>query len=405
MKFYVRLHEITDGGIVRKKSLITLLGLASAFVALAPLQGAMDPNVYGGFSNCDPCGVCEDRFWFDADYLYWQVQDSPKVIPLVIEQPIVDGPFEVVLGGKKIKDDWHSGAKFALGYWFDDCKNMGVEASYFFLGKKTHHSSVASDANGSPRLRVPYFNVTTGLSDSSPIATPGLFRGSASLKVSSRMQGAELNLISEVPSEGFCGFKMLAGFRYWNFEDNLTFFVDSPLVVIPTVYNYEDKFFTTNNFYGGQLGASFKQDYCSFSFDVTGKLALGAMCQKSTIKGQFQTNEFTGSVQTFEGGFFALPTNIGDHKKTRFAVIPELDLNVGYHVTGSIGIHVGYSVMYASEVLRASKQMNSSLNPTQSANIEFTQTPVLVGEASPSGKIKSSGLWVQGVNVGFDYSF
>lgn len=376
-------------------------------MALLPLQAQMSAgaDISDDFSCCDSYSLCQKRFWSEADYLYWQVQDSPKVIPLVIKQPVVGGPFKVVLGGKKIKNDWHSGARFTLGYWFDECNSLGSEVNYFFLGKISKHFSVASHANGSPRLRVPYFNVTTDLPDSSALATPGLFRGAASLKVCNKMQGAEFNMVKEIPSRNCSSFKILAGFRYWNFDDNLTFSVNSPLVAMPTVYRYQDKFRTQNNFYGGQLGAYFKRDFSSFFFDAKGKVALGAMCQKSTIAGRFQTNEFTGSVQTFSGGFFALPTNIGRHKKTRFSAIPEVNLNVGYHVTNNFCILLGYSALYASKVLRATKQMSSHLNPTQSANIEFIPNPILVGEASPKARLRSTGLWAQGLNAGLVFTF
>lgn len=388
-----------------QKPLRLVFSFAASFLFLSPLQAEMYVDDYDDFSCCEPCHTCQDRFWLEADYLYWEIQSAPKVIPLVVEQSTSGTPVDVVLGGKKYKDNWHSGARFALGYWFDECRNWGAEVSYFFLGKESKHSSVESDANGSPGLRVPYFDVTTGQATSSPIALPGVFRGGADLKLSNEMQGAELNLVKEIPCRCSSSFQLLAGFRYWNFEDNLTFFVDSPLVVRPTIYNYKDKFETENNFYGGQIGASFKQNFSSFFFDVKGKIALGAMCQKSTIKGHFHTNEFTGSEQTFLGGFFALPTNIGHHDRTRFSVIPELNVNLGYYITDCFCIRIGYSVLYVTEVLRASKQMNNHINPTQSANIEFTPTPRLAGEASPTGKLRSNNLWVQGFNVGLDFTF
>lgn len=391
--------------ILLKTFLLKLFSFSACFAALLPLQAQMDTDAYGDFSYYDPCKVCKNQFWLEADYLYWHVQDSPKIIPLVIEQSVEEGPFSVVLGGKKVKNDWHSGARFAVGYLFDACESLGVEINYFFLGGTSKHSSVAADANGSPPLRVPYFNVSTGLPDSSPLATPGVFTGSASLNLSNKMQGAELNIIKEMPSDDCTSLKVFAGFRYWNFNDNVKFSAASPLVVIPTVYNYQDTFRTQNNFYGGQMGAMYRQNVSCLFFDVKGKLAMGAMCQKSAIKGYFQTNEFTGSVQTFEGGFFALPTNIGDHKKTRFSVIPELNVNFGYPITDDVCLRLGYSVIYVSGVLRAGKQISSSLNPTQSANIEFTPAPVLVGQASPKGRLRSSGLWVQGLNASLDYAF
>lgn len=382
------------------KSLLKMVSVAATFTALLPLQA----QSYGD-ACCDTSfSPCQNQFWAEADYLYWQIQDSPEIIPLVIEQPLEDGPFDVVLGGKKIKNDWHSGARFAVGYWFDDCKSIGVELDYFFLGKKTHRSSVSSNENGSPRLRVPYFNVTTGLPDSTALATPGVFRGSGSLRVSTKMQGVELNLVKELSWNGF-NIRALTGFRYWSFDDRLTFSSNSPLVIIPSIYNNRDKFHTQNNFFGAQMGASFSECFCSFILSIKAKIALGAMCQKSIINGRFQTNEFTGEAQTFPGGYFAQPTNMGTYEKTRFAVIPELNMNLGYQVTECLGFHIGYSVLYATKVLRAAKQMSSDVNPTQSANIEFTPDPVLVGEPSPKARLRSSGLWAQGVNIGLDVTF
>lgn len=385
-----------------KSILFTALGIT--LTALFSLNA----YCYDASSECciyDDYGSCPNRYWIEADYLYWKVQDSSTVIPLVIEQPLVDGPFEVVLGGKKIKNDWHSGARFALGYWLDDCTTWGIEARCFFLGKRTKHDSVSSDNNGSPRLRVPFFNVNTDLPDSVALATPGLFKAKAFLKTSNKMQGAELNIVRNICWDHGINYWLLAGFRYWNFNDHLKFFADSPLVVIPTIYRNEDKFHTENDFYGGQVGVGFEYQYCSFSLRMLGKVALGAMRQKSKIEGLFVTNEFSGKIQAFEGGYFALPTNISDHKRTHFAVIPELNIDLGYQLTDCARIHIGYSALYASNVLRASKQMSSAINPTQSANIEFTPTPVLVGEPSPQAKFRGSSLWVQGVNLGIDFTF
>lgn len=373
-------------------------------IGLSAFLMALSGHSYGDWNDtCDPC--C-NRFYVDADYLYWKIKDSPDPVPFVIEQPIVDGPFTTVLGDKKIDLGWRSGAKLALGYWFDDSRCLGAEVDYFFLAKKSKKFFVTSDETGSPRLRVPFFNVLTDLEDSSALATPALYRGSALLKIDNEMQGAELNMVGIVPSCD-CNTKIgfLAGFRWWQFNEHLKFFGDSPMINPPSVYNYEDKFQVQNNFYGAQIGASFDYNYCSFFFNLKGKVALGAICQKTVINGFFATNEFTGATETFTGGFFALPTNIGSHKKTRFSAIPELDVNLGYQFTECFGVRIGYSVLYVTNVLWAGKQIDRNINPTQSANIDFTPTPVLVGEPSPTPRTRTEGLWAQGFNVGLEFQF
>jgi hypothetical protein len=342
----------------------------------------------------------------DADYLYWKIKDSPEPVKLVIEQPDQNCPFTTVLGDKKMDLGWRSGAKFGLGGWFDDTKCFGAEANYFFLSRASKRSSISSDDNGSPALRVPFFDVQTDLEDSSPLATPGLYRGSAWLKVDNRMQGAELNLLGT-----FCTgcdsleIQWFGGFRWWNFQENLKFFANSPIINPPSIYNYNDSFRVKNNFYGGQLGASFNYNYCSFSFNLAAKVALGAMNQKTKVDGFFTTNEFTGKPMTFLGGFFALPTNIGHHKKTHFSALPELDINIGYQFTDCLKIRFGYSLLYVSKVLWAGKQIDRNLNPSQSANIDFTPNPMLVGEPSPRPRTKSESLWAQGFNVGIEVQF
>ena len=150
------------------------------------------------FDSCPPDFCCDNdccnNFWFDADYLYWRLENSPNHTPLVIAGPegALTTPFlgepgtRVVLGGKRTRTDWRSGGRFELGYWFDNdlcCgNNFGVAVNYFFLPNKKRHHCVFSDGElGSILLSVPYFDVTTNTETSIPIAVPGsYFRRSVS---------------------------------------------------------------------------------------------------------------------------------------------------------------------------------------------------------------------------------
>lgn len=131
------------------------------------------------------------------------------------------------------------------------------------------------------------------------------------------------------------------------------------------------------------------------------------MCEEVIINGKFITNEFDGigAPQTFAGGYFALPSNIGRHKHTSFAIMPDVNLNVGYQVTESVLVKVGYTFLYVNKVVRAGKQINRNINPTQSSLYEFTATPTLVGPATPKASFKTDSFWAQGLNVGIEYKF
>lgn len=388
-------------------------GLFFSF-CLSSFAQAQAPFFQEGADDC--CSCCE-KFTFSADYLYWRLEDSPKLIPLVAtapvihnKDPVLDEPgARVVLGGRHIHNDWRSGGKFGISYRIDNNICSYAEASYFFLSKDSQrHKVFSSGEPGSSYLAVPYFNTLTHLESSSPVAKPGSFRGLAKLHTSNWMQGAELNGWAHLYSSCSYSLNGMIGFRYWNFNDKVRFFVDSPEVNVPEdIYRISDKFEVQNNFYAGQVGFDFKGQFQCFSVDVIGKLALGAMRERSTIKGRFVTNSFDGfgAPETFLGGYFALPSNIGKHKRTQFAVMPEVNVNIGYQLTSCFSLNLGYTFLYVNRVLWAAKQMNRKINPTQSALYEFTPAPTPVGKASPKPSLRKDSLWVQGFNVGISYQF
>ena len=175
----------------------------------------------------------------------------------------------------------------------------------------------------------------------------------------------------------------------------------------PDIWNTTDRFGATNNFYGAQFGA--KARYDSDRWFATGifKLGLGAMVQSVDISGSLATDDFTdnGSIQTFSGGYFALPTNIGSHSRTVFAVLPELQLNVGYRITPTASIFLGYSFLYTNSVARPGNQMNRNINPTQSVSYVGEPPVSLQGPAQPTFGFNSSSFWAQGVNAGLGIRF
>ncbi len=369
---------------------------------------------------CSPAlNACEENmFWVNADYLYWKIQNSPNPTPLLATapttvpnlDPLLGVPGTVVLmGEKRIDTDWRSGGKFALGW--RSCEScFAVEANYFFLPNSSKNQRVfSSGLIDSAYLGVPFFDTITDTESSSNFAVPGEFAGLVDLKLTNRMQGAELNGLYTAFSDCTFDVTVLAGFRYWNFNEKLNIFWDSPALLIPAeIYQISDKFDVDNNFYGGQIGLS--ADFCwnRFSFNLTGKVALGAMCERLNIDGSFIFNDFGGVITpriTSSGGFFALPSNIGKHNRTSFAVLPEVDVQVSYAIMDCLDLHLGYSFLYVNKVLWAGNQINRNINPTQSALYEFELNPTLVGTPSPIASFKENDLWVQGLNVGLQFRF
>ena len=228
------------------------------------------------------------------------------------------------------------------------------------------------------------------------------------LHLNNRMQGAELNVLGRLP--GSCGFDIvaLAGFRYWSFYEGLRFNTDSPYVVPPIdIWMTEDKFDAENNFYGGQVGMVFTYNVCNFFANVKGKLAVGAMRSELKIDGYLETNDFDHfeAVVTYPGGYFTAPSNIGKHKKTNISVIPEINVNIGYKFCDCVQFEVGYTAMYVTNVLWAGKQISRNINPSQNISYTGPATPDLVGKKAPKARLKTDGLWVQGVSAGLGLRF
>ena len=369
-------------------------------------------------SCCDPCEwECSNRFHVNAEFLYWKIKNSPDPIPLLVTAPVAHNGDPligqpgtvVVLGGRSIRNNWRAGGRFTLGYQWDDAGCFGAEVNYFFLPSESRGRTVfSSGLPGSIFLSVPYFDTTTGKESSSPVAAPNQFSGLATLKLANRMQGAELNGLAAIFSNCSWNIKALAGFRYWNFNEHLKFFVNSPAVNIPKeIFLVKDRFHTENNFYGGQLGLGADYVCSQFFISAKGKIALGAMCEEVKIRGKFITNAFDGfkNPQSFSGGYFALPSNIGRHKRTTFAVIPEVTVNIGYQIADCWHLQVGYTFLYVNQVLWAGKQIKRKINPTQSSLYEFTATPTPTGRPSPKASLRSESLWVQGINIGLEFQF
>lgn len=396
------------------KSVLTGLVLSGSLQAqelMIPRNDLYQPiSCYTYDECCPPC----TSYWVEAEYLCWQIKNSPKVVPLVGEgdefdplaSPILGEPgTSVVLGDREFNNGWRSGGRFSLGTWFCNEKKYGTEISYLFLAPKSISHRVSSGEDGTPILFIPFFDAVTELESSTFGSAPNRFIGLARVKVENRMQGAEWNGLAQFGCYNGFDIQALAGFRWWNFNEKLTFKTESPDIGDPnSVFDTTDKFDTRNNFYGGQLGLIVGYNWNCFSIDVKGKVALGAINEQVNIKGELVTNVFAGGLQTFEGGYFALPTNIGGHSKTQFAVIPEVNVNIGYQISDRWSIKAGYSFLYVSRMLWASEQIDRNINPSQAPSI-VGEPAVFQGVEAPKALLKSSHFWAQGVNVGLEFRF
>jgi len=239
------------------------------------------------------------------------------------------------------------------------------------------------------------------------LAAPGAFSGAARLRVTDFFQGAEANVLHGLDHAGGVRLDGLVGFRWLNLQERLTFATNSPNVFPnpPDVFQTFDQFDANSNFYGGQVGlrASTGNDW--LFLNATGKLAFGATRQSVFANGATFTNDYSGNgtVITYPGGYFAQSTNFGRASHTAFAVVPEIDLNLGLRLTPWANVFVGYSFLYVSSVARPGEQIDRVINPTQAVAINGPGP--FSGPARPAPMNNSTDFWVQGINVGLELRY
>jgi hypothetical protein len=204
------------------------------------------------------------------------------------------------------------------------------------------------------------------------------------------------------------GVSLLGGFRYLELIEGLDLTlseisaVPPPFLGNPSVASAQS-FHTRNYFYGGQAGADVTWCHGCFLVNATGKVALGDVYELAGINGSTTTRAFTGATSTIHSALFAQPSNIGRHSRDNFAVVPEINLTLGYAITHNVQASLGYSFLYLSNAMRPGDAIDRSINTSQ------IPTPVgpspLIGAARPTFLGKDSDFWAQGIRFGLQIRF
>jgi hypothetical protein len=375
---------------------------------------------------CEPCGeVCGysggvrdvslgglERVYASGEYLLWQIRSS-AIPPLVTTGPpssngIIGNMGTVfLLGPGSIDQRAQSGGRFTVGYWLDDCRTFGIEASAFFLGDAARSFTFSS--NQFPLLARPFFKLNAPAEEFAEISTsPGLATGTVSVNQTSRLWGAEADVRCRVCCGCDYRVDVFGGFRYLDLEEGLT--ISEVLQATPGGSTFGgdqivvvDTFRTRNQFYGGQLGIDTEWDRGPWFVGFRGKIGLGVTHETIDIAGSQTITPPGGTPSVTPGGLLALSSNSGHHTNDRFAVVPEVELKVGYRLTDQLRVFVGYNFLYWSRVVRPGDQIDRGLDVNRIMNFLPPQPPV--AEPRPAVPFKQSDFWAQGVSVGLEFRY
>jgi hypothetical protein len=329
-------------------------------------------------------------------------------------------PGTTVLYGGTADSPIQSGGQITLGYWFGDQHLFGIEGSGFYLARKA--SSYTASSSGVPILARPFFDTTSNTESAQYVAfaVPVLgqvvstLAGSARIDTSTQLWGADINFRTQC----FCGdwwnVGFLAGARFLGLDEslqvqeNLTSLFTVSLPAIGTTnagdnIRVTDRFGTSNQFYGGQIGSDVELRYKRWYVDFVGKLALGSSNESVTIQGATTFNTATTGMTSFNGGLLAQPTNMGHFSRQMFSIVPESKITVGYQLSDHLRIFASYNFLYWSNVVRPGDQIDRVVNSSQLPNELGPGT--LAGVPRPAFAFRGSDFYAQGVSFGVELRY
>jgi hypothetical protein len=360
------------------------------------------------------------RSWVSAEVLLWwgKSQQVPALVTTSSPQfngIVGQGDTRVLLGGS-FGETFHTGGRIGFGRWFDENECRGLDGRLFWVAPAT--SSFAAGVPPFGLLARPFVNVnpTTAPSvnfgqTSEVVAGPGVATGMVRADVRSTVWGADLNYRRYL--WGDAGFRVdgLVGYRYLGLRDELTItenFTRVPnsdmTVGTPAVFGtIQDRFRTENDFHGGQVGFTSTLNRGRWSVDTRATLAFGTVFQEAEINGFQQLTFANGGVQTVQGGLLAVPgTNIGTFRQTRFAVVPEVGVNIGWQATERMKLFVGYNFLYLSSALRPGGVIDQNVDAARVPNFAMNGAP-LANPIRPVPIMNPTGYFVQGISFGMVY--
>jgi len=380
-----------------------------------------EPGCDTGYTTYGPVFPLHERLYLRTDVLLWWTEGFGTP-PLVTTSPqgtaeanagvLGRSSTSILFGDQVLTDDVRTGGRYTLGWWFDPCKTTGIEATYLGLGEES--SRFFSSSTGDPILARPFFNVQTALQDSGLIAfdedlgggeTQNIVEGSIRIGAVTEFQTLEISLRHALVQECDWGIDFLVGYRWAQLDDDLRIrestISNDPQGPAPvgTTFVIDDLFDTRNTFHGVQLGFLMHKQYYRWSLDMALKLGLGNSHAEVVIDGQTVTTAPGEAPETFDGGFLALDSNMGEYHANETAIIPELGITLGYQLTPRLKATFGYSFIYWSRTARPGDQVDLNLNPSQFPPADLDGVP------SPQFPFTFSDFWAQGLNFGLDYRF
>lgn len=340
------------------------------------------------------------RFWVGIEYLLWRARGDDVPPLLAVTDPTgAASPSAVVVSDQEVNHGPHNGFRLTAGYWFTMPRLWGVEANYWWFNQETDESLFSA-----PPGRVlsrPFVNPRTGQPTLFQLSTAdGTTAALGRIQTTFDTDGFELNVLRRATP--FFGNEMhwVMGARYWGLREDLAIETTSRSSAPVFQSGAFDEFATLNRFFGAQIGSRLLFDRGRLTGMLSFRTALGILYQEANIRGGSSFATAASSEERL-GGFLAQASNIGDHDRTKFALLQDLTLGLGYRLTDNATLNLGYNVLMVSNVVRPGGQIDPVVNPSL---LPFSGTTP-GGPVRPAFDFLGKQFWMHGINVGVTVRF
>ena len=330
-----------------------------------PAASPWDDCCNGWDDSCgcghDCCKLCPSVYGY-TEALFMQRTHGEPVHDILIDS----STNQTVLSSRDLDFNYSPGVRAVFGFCYDGW--LPLEIGYFGLFDSRSSKSVTSSPTGDPFLGNLTFPGDLG-------AASNVFAGAqqATVDYTSEIHSGEINYHCCCCRED-CGgcpqsFEWLAGFRYLSLRERLFINGQRNEVGGTETANYD--VWTSNDLYGGQLGARWRCCHGGWSWEATGK------------GGIFGNSE--GEKQQFID-FPDFPLRpLVSATSSAVAFVGELNLSGIYQLNSVWGIRAGYNLMWIQGVALAPDQLDFSFTSTSGSQVE-----------------RNGGVFLQGANVGLE---
>jgi hypothetical protein len=340
--------------------------------------GAIPTDTVGFPSNGGSSLAGNERVWFSGSYSLSWIRPIPLPTPLVTTgMTAALGAVDTgILFGNTIDFESFSGFQVTAGLFLDDDRRFSIEGRGQVLFPVSIRFAAASDAAGNPTIARPVFNAAARTETAFVDSLPGVATGSILVDAKSELYGFEVNGRCHLGQGGRVQGHLLAGFRHLRLTERLTI-QDQFSPLIPGLFSFGgpfiapgqtvtdiDSFATTNEFYGGNIGAQIEFAENWYSITLFGKLGIGCTEQRAAISGSSTLITPGAADLTLPGGILAAGPNLGQRKRNVFALVPEWGLSLGANVTPGMRVMAGYSFLMWSKVNRPGDVLDRGVNPS-----------------------------------------